>query len=516
MLQRPDFNQLSTDQLRALAADLFDRMENKDRALIHRDAVIEKLTHEVAILKRHKYAQRSEQLDAVQGNLLDELIDGDLAAIEAELAQLAPAEAPTKAKKQPKRAPLPPELPRTLIHHEPENTQCRCGCQLKRVGEDISEKLDYVPGEFTVERHIRGKWACEQCETLIQAPVPAQVINKGIPTAGLLAQVLVAKYSDHLPLYRQERIFGRAGLTIPRSTLAAWVGTCGVQLQPLVDALRNVLLQHNVLHADETPVSMLAPGKKKTHRAYVWAYCTTPFSDLSGVIYEFAPSRAGEHARSFLGDWQGKLVCDDYSGYKAGFGNGITEIGCMAHARRNFYDLHKANKSELAAQALEYIGQLYQIERAVKDLPPDKRQAIRDEKARPIADTLHQWMLAHRQKVPDGSGTARALDYSLKRWKALTRYLDDGAVPIDNNWVEIQIRPWALGRSNWLFAGSLRSGQRAAAAMTLIQSAKLNGHDPYAYLKDVLTRLPTQKNSAIDELLPHNWTPGIRLRIRMP
>jgi len=509
MLQRPDFNQLSTDQLRALAADLFDRMENKDRALIHRDAVIEKLTHEVAILKRHKYAQRSEQLDAVQGNLLDELIDGDLAAIEAELAQLAPAEAPTKAKKQPKRAPLPPELPRTLIHHEPENTQCRCGCQLKRVGEDISEKLDYVPGEFTVERHIRGKWACEQCETLIQAPVPAQVINKGIPTAGLLAQVLVAKYSDHLPLYRQERIFGRAGLTIPRSTLAAWVGTCGVQLQPLVDALRNVLLQHNVLHADETPVSMLAPGKKKTHRAYVWAYCTTPFSDLSGVIYEFAPSRAGEHARSFLGDWQGKLVCDDYSGYKAGFGNGITEIGCMAHARRNFYDLHKANKSELAAQALEYIGQLYQIERAVKDLPPDKRQAIRDEKARPIADTLHQWMLAHRQKVPDGSGTARALDYSLKRWKALTRYLDDGAVPIDNNRVENQIRPWALGRSNWLFAGSLRSGQRAAAVMTLIQSAKLNGHDPYAYLKDVLTRLPTQKNNAIDELLPHNWKPTV-------
>ena len=516
MSQRPDLNRLSNEQLRALTADLFDRMENKDRALIHRDAVIEKLTHEVAILKRHKFAQRSEQLDAVQGNLLDELIDGDLSAIEAELAKLAPAEAPTKAKKQPKRAPLPPELPRTLIHHEPENTQCRCGCQLKRVGEDVSEKLDYVPGEFTVERHIRGKWACEQCETLIQAPVPPQVINKGIPTAGLLAQVLVAKYSDHLPLYRQERIFGRAGLTIPRSTLAAWVGTCGVQLQPLVDALRNVLLQHNVLHADETPVSMLAPGKKKTHRAYVWAYCTTPFSDLSGVIYEFAPSRAGEHARTFLRNWQGKLVCDDYSGYKAGFNKGITEIGCMAHARRKFYDLHKANKSELAAQALEYIGQMYQIQRAVKDLPLDKRQAIRDEKVRPIADALHQWLVGHRQKVPDGSGTAIALDYSLKRWKALTRYLDDGAVPIDNNWVENQIRPWALGRSNWLFAGSLRSGQRAAAAMTLIQSAKLNGHDPYAYLKDVLTRLPTQKNSAIDELLPHNWTPGIRLRIRMP
>ncbi|KKL70205.1 hypothetical protein LCGC14_2107230 [marine sediment metagenome] len=514
MSQRPDLNQLSADQLRALATELMASLEAKeqalslkDRTLVHRDAVIEKLTHELAILKRHKYAQCSEQLDAVQCNLLDELIDGDLAAIEAELAQLTADETPAKPKKQPKRTSLPPELPRTLIHHEPENTQCRCGCQLKRIGEDVSEKLDYVPGEFTVERHIRGKWACEQCETLTQAPVPPQVINKGIPTAGLLAQVLVAKYSDHLPLYRQERIFGRAGLAIPRSTLAEWVGACGVQLQPLVNALRNVLLEQGVLHADETPVSMLAPGKKKTHKAYVWAYCTTPFSDLKAVVYDFAPTRAGAHARNFLEDWQGKLVCDDYSGYKASFSNGITEIGCLAHARRKFYDLHQANQSQIAAQALEYIGQLYQIEREAKELPPDKRQQIRNEKARPIADALHQWMLAHRQKVPDGSGTARALDYSIKRWKALTRYLDDGAVPIDNNWVENQIRPWALGRSNWLFAGSLRSGQRAAAVMTLIQSAKLNGHDPYAYLKDVLTRLPTQKNNAIDELLPHNWKP---------
>ena len=338
--------------------------------------------------------------------------------------------------------------------------------------------------------------------------MPAQVIDKDIPTAGLLAQVLVAKYADHLPLYRQERIFGRAGLTIPRSTLAEWVGTCGVRLQPLVDALRGILLKQGVLHADETPVAMLAPGKKKTHRAYVWAYCSTPFADLKATVYDFAPGRAGEHDRAFLGDWRGKLVCDDYAGYKAGFGEGITEIGCLAHARRKFHDLHVANKSELAAQALEYIGALYGIERGLKDLRDQDRQRLRAEKSRPIADALHPWMIAQRQKVPDGSGTAKALDYSLKRWAALTRYLDDGAVPIDNNRVENQIRPWALGRNNWLFAGSLRSGQRAAAVMSLIQSAKLNGHDPYAYLKDVLARLPTQKNSAIDELLPHNWTPS--------
>lgn len=256
---------------------------------------------------------------------------------------------------------------------------------------------------------------------------------------------------------------------------------------------------------------MLAPGKKKIHKAYVWAYSTTPFADLKAVVYDFAPSRAGEHARTFLGDWQGKLVCDDYAGYKAGFDKGIIEIGCMAHARRKFYDLHVANQSTLAEQALEYIKLLYQVEAEAKDLTPAQRQIIRAKQAKPITEALHQWMLTQRQKVPDGSGTARALDYSLKRWAALTRYLDDGAVPIDNNWVENQIRPWALGRSNWLFAGSLRSGQRAAAIMTLIQSAKLNGHDPYAYLKDVLSRLPTQKNSAIDELLPHNWKPAINL-----
>ena len=508
MTQQPDLNQLSADQLRALAAELMASLEVKDRALIHSNALNDKLTHELAILKRHKYARRSEQSNALQGLLLDELVDSDLAAIEVELEQAMLTTGQTSTpRQQPKRTALPPELPRTLIHHEPDNTQCRCGCQLKRIGEDVSEKLDYVPGEFSVERHIRGKWACDNCETLIQAPVPAQIIDKGIPTSGLLAQVLVAKYADHLPLYRQERIFGRAGLEIPRSTLAEWVGACGVQLQPLVDALRRELLAHPVLHADETPVSMLAPGKKKTHKAYVWAYCSTGFNDLKATVYEFAPSRAGEHARAFLGDWQGKLVCDDYSGYKAGFGKGIVEIGCMAHARRKFYDLHQANQSTLAAQALEYIKHLYEVERQTKDLPPDKRQVIRAVKARPLADALHQWMLAQRTKVPDGSGTARALDYSLKRWAALTRYLDDGRVPIDNNRVENQIRPWALGRSNWLFAGPLRSGQRAAAMMSLIQSPKLNGHDPYAYLKDVLTRLPTQRSSQISQLLPHQWEP---------
>ena len=505
MEQAPDLNQLTEQQVRDLAAQLLSEVQQRDQTLQRIQLQNDRYKHEIAVLRRHRFARKSEVINTHQHGLLDDLVEEDLAGIEEELERQAPTTSPSQSRPQPKRKPLPPELPRTVITHEPEETVCSCGCQMSRIGEDVSEKLDYIPGTFTVERHVRGKWACAACETLAQAPVPPQVIDKGIPTPGLLAQVLVAKYGDHLPLYRQEKIFARAGVELPRSTLADWVGRCGVALQPLIDALREALHQQAVLHADETPVAMLKPGHKKTHRAYVWAYTSTPFSGVNTVVYDFAPSRSGEHARTFLQGWHGKLVCDDFAGYKASFSQGITEIGCMAHARRKFYDLHAANQSQIAADALAQIGQLYDIERQAKDLYHQQRLQLRQEQAKPILDLWHRWLLAQRQKVPDGSATAKAIDYSLKRWDALIRYCEDGAVPIDNNRVENQIRHWALGRSNWLFAGSLRSGQRAANVMSLIQSAKLNGHDPYAYLKDVLTRLPTQRASEIDELLPHNW-----------
>ena len=324
----------------------------------------------------------------------------------------------------------------------------------------------------------------------------------------MLAQVLVAKFADHLPLYRQEAIFGRAGLAIPRSTLAQWVGTCGVRLQPLVDALKTVILEHRVLHADETPVAMLKPGDGKTHRAYLWAYAPGAFEDIKAVVYDFCESRAGEHARAFLGNWKGSLTCDDFSGYKPLIASGVTEVGCLAHARRKFFDLHAANKSQIAGFALEQFARVYVIERQVKELDTAQRTAVRQKQSKPVLAALQQWMLLQRQKVPDSSATAKALDYSLRRWAALTRFVDDGQLPVDNNWIENQIRPIAIGRNNWLFAGSLRAGQRAAAVMSLIQSARMNGHDPYAYLKDVLTRLPTHKASRIDELLPLRWQPA--------
>ena len=498
---------MDAQQLREFATDLIETLACKDRELQHKQLKIEQLSHEMAVLKRWKFAARSEQLHGEQRSLLDEAIDADLEAIAAELATLRSPECTLPAKDKPKRSPLPAHLPRVEVRHEPERTVCSCGCAMKRIGEDVSEKLDYTPGVFHVERHIRGKWACARCQTLIQAPVPAQVIDKGVPTAGLLAQVLVAKYADHQPLYRQEGIFERAGLALPRSTLAQWVGACGVRLQPLVDALKATLLTRAVLHADETPVAMLTPGKGRTHRAYIWSYSSTQFDSVHGVVYDFADSRAAVHPKEFLDGWSGQLVCDDYSGYKGLFAVGVTEIGCLAHARRKFNELCVNHQSPLAEEALKWFGALYDVERQARELSAEQRQRIRQTQSRPIADKLHQWLLLQRQKTTDGTAMAKAIDYSLGRWQALMRFLDDGALPIDNNWVENRIRPIALGRSNWLFAGSLRAGKRAAAVMSLIQSARLNDHDPYRYLKDVLERLPTQRASRIGELLPHSWMP---------
>ena len=519
VVEQQSLSELSADQLREMvdallraAAARNEQVTRQSTEIRHKQALIDKLTHENALLKRLKFAAQSERYSAEQRSLLDETLEADLQEVSDEIEQIVSiTQAAPREKQQPRRQLLPANLPRREICHEPESTTCGCGCRMLRIGEDVAEKLDYEPGVFTVERHVRGKWACAKCQTLTQAPVEAHIIDKGIPTAGLLAQVLVAKFADHLPLYRQEKIFGRAGFEIARSTLAQWVGSCGVQLQPLVDALSQEILTHDVLHADETPVQMLKPGNGRTHRAYLWAYAPGAFEDMKAVVYDFCETRAGEHARAFLGDWRGSLVCDDYAGYKAGFASGrVIEAGCLAHARRKFFDLHAANKSQVAASALQQISAVYEIERELKNLPPDERLRIRQVRSIPVLDALHRWMLLTRQKITDGSATARALDYSLKRWTALTRFAGDGRLPMDNNHLENQIRPIAIGRNNWLFAGSLRAGKRAAAVISLIQSAKLNGHDPYAYLKDVLTRLPTQRASQIGELLPHRWQPSLK------
>lgn len=520
---------MDTDQLRSLLLSQIEANSKLQAKVVevqstnaelqvvvkYKEAVISKITLELALHKRFRFSKKAESFTAEQRHLFDETLDGDIAQIEQEeLDKLPEQDKETVTRNlKPKRKSLPPELPRTEIRHEPDSTLCKCGCQLKRIGEDVAEKLDYQPGTFSVERHIRGKWVCDECETLIQAPVPAHVIDKGMATTSLLAQVLVNKFADHLPLYRQEQMFDRTGYKLSASTMGSWVGQCGAALQPLVDALRTEILKQSVLHADETPITMLCAKQalktgSASKKAYLWAYATTQHADIKAVVFDFAEGRSGQHAKAFLDGWSGILICDDYQDYKALIkDNKITEAGCMAHARRKFFELYAANKSHIAQAALEQFNAIYAVEAQLQNMPPDERRHRRQADIKPLMNKLKQWLLDHKIKVPDRSGTMKAIDYSLKRWDALATFLDNPHTPIDNNWVENQIRPIAVGRKNWLFAGSLRSGQRNAAIMSLVQSAKLNGLNPLEYLKDVMDRLPTQPYSRINELLPHSWIP---------
>ena len=383
VIETAHLDQLPEAQVRALAARLITEVR-------HKQATIEKLTHEMAVLKRLKFAAKSEAFTAEQKSLLEETIDEDLEALSRELEREQPAEeSPRAQKQQPKRQPLPAHLPRREIRHEPEATVCGCGCLLKRIGEDIAEKLDYTPGVFTVERHIRGKWVCTQCETL-SAGAGAGAHHRQGPAdhriAGAGAGGQVRRSPAAVPAGSDLRA-GRDGLS--RSTLAQWVGACGVQLQPLVDALKAEMLTRPVLHADETPVAMLKPGHGKTHRAYLWSYGTTVFDPIKAVVFDFAESRAGRHVQTFFGQpteagWRGTLICDDYAGYKSLFGDRITEAGCLAHARRKFFDLWANHKSTVAEQALVFFGQLYDAR--ARGGRPGRRRATTDPAAEGQAD----------------------------------------------------------------------------------------------------------------------------------
>lgn len=329
------------------------------------------------------------------------------------------------------------------------------------IGEDISEQLDVEPAKFFVHRHIRPQYACRPCESITAAPVPPAVIDGGMAAPGLITWVLISKYIDHLPLYRLEQIAARDGVNLARSTLSEWVGRYGVALQPLADRLRELLRRRAVLHADETPVQQLDPGKGKTKRAYLWAYRSNDLDEGSRLaVFDYQAGRSGEHARAFLGDWKGHLMVDDYAGYKALFAMGISEVGCMAHARSKLFELHAANQNPIAAEALLRIGELYAIEARVRDIGEDARQRLRAEEAVPKLHTMHDWLQLTRKNVANGGSLAKAMDYSLKRWSELSRYAHSGSLPIDNNPVENIIRPIAVGKKNWLFTGSERAGHR--------------------------------------------------------
>lgn len=482
-----------------------------EREIKFKDAKLEKITFELARLKAWKFGARTERMNAEQRQMFEDTAAEDEADLQAQLDALQgqtslPVSA-EKTQRAPRRQKLPEDLRRVEHRHESADTTCGCGQAMERVGEDVSERLDIVPAEFFVHRHVRGKWACRCCQTLVQEPVAPQVVDKGLPTAGLVAHTLVSRFVDHVPYYRQEQINARSGVHTPRSTLASWAGAGGMALAPLYDALREFVLKAKVLHADETPVAMLDPGAGKTKKAYVWAYARGAFDPIPAVVYDFAPGRAARHPVEFLGRWSGTLTCDDYAGYGTVLKlNDRIEAGCLAHARRKFDELAKAGASTVATQALQRMATLYRIEQEMAGCSSADRLDARQRRSVPLWRELQAWLKHERARVPDGGGIAAAIDYSLRRWDALGRFLHDGDVAIDNNHIENLMRPWAMGRKAWLFAGSELAGQRAAMVMSLVQSARLNGHEPWAYLRDVLERLLEHPNHRIDELLPHRWT----------
>jgi transposase len=554
-LKPQDLQGLSPDTVTALAAKMLEHirhqaselqskghelelqqklLQRKDRDIAWRDAKIEKITFELTRLKRWKFGAKSEAMTADQRQMFQDTLLEDEADLEAQLAALQAALPKMQAKpkttpRRPRRQALPDHLRRVDHHHEPEDTNCTtpdCGQPMTRVGEDVSERLDIVPAEFFAHRHIYGKWACRCCqrqgiERLVQEPADPQIIDGGIPASGLVAHTLISRFVDHLPYYRQEAINARSGVHTPRSTLAAWAGRAGAAMQPLYEAHKRFVLSCPVLHADESPVAMLDPGAGKTKRAYIWAYARGELDAEAGVIYEFCLGRGSQYPVAFLGAaqgppgspredqpaWSGTLVCDQYAGYDRALDRRVypqrIAAHCAAHARRKFDEL--VVTSEVAKEAIKRLGWIYHVEGQFEGMDAQQRLAAREQLTRPLWKELHVWLKLERRRVPDGGSIAAAIDYSLNSWTALTRHLEDGAVPIDNNFIERQIKPWAMGRRAWLFCGSELAGQRAAIVMSLVQSAKLNGHDPWAYLRDVLERLPSHPNSRIEELLPHRW-----------
>jgi transposase len=501
-----DLRTLDREALETLVLTLQSDLGVHQEQLLSRNNEIEHLKLIIAKLKRMMFGRKSEKVAREIEQL--ELKLEELETRHAERGAATAVSSPSKNK--PTRGPLPEHLPREVHTHLPAEDACpECGGGLRKLGEDVSEILEYVPESFKVIRHVRPKLNCTKCNVIVEASAPSRPIERGLAGPGLLAHVLVSKYADHCPLYRQSEIYARQGVDLDRSTLADWVGAASHLVTPLVDQVRKHVLAATKLHADDTPVPVLAPGMGRTKTARIWTYVRDdrPTGDdaLPAVWFAYSEDRKGEHPKRHLSNFTGILQADAYAGFHHLYEGGrIVEAACWAHVRRKFYDIHAATGSAIASEAVERIGLLYDIEREVRGKPADLRCEIRQARARPLLDDLHRWLTKMLTGVSRKSDTAAAIRYALSRWRALCRYLDDGQIEIDNSGAERALRAIALGRKNFLFFGSDSGGENAAAIYTLLGTAKLNGLDPELYLRHVLERIADHPVSRVHELLPWN------------
>ena len=504
------------DSLHALIAAQAAELAAAREGLKAKVLEVEKLKVQLARLKRMQFGRSSEKLarEIEQLELALEDLETEAPPEASEDPDGAGGDAgDAKPPRKPRRK-LPGHLPREDVRHEPDAGCPDCGGALRPVGEDVTEILDYIPGRFRVIRHVRPAYSCRCCEGMVQEPMPSLPIERGMASPGLLAHVPVNKFADHLPLYRQSQIFAREGVELPRTLLAGWVGRCAELVRPLVDAVEAHVLAGARIHGDDTPVPVLDPGRGKTKTGRLWVYLRDerPHGGRAPpvVFHRYSPDRKGVHPQGHLEDFAGALHADGYAGFGELYKpdkNGVVsvlEVACWAHVRRKFHDVHAATTSPIAKEALERIGKLFDVERAVNGRTLEERARARRDRSGPALVDLKAFCEANLRRLPGRSDLAVAMRYAFGRWPALTRYVDDGHLEISNNAAERAIRPLALGRKNWLFAGSDAGGRRAAAIYTLIETAKLNDLDPQAYLVEVLTGIADHPINRIDELLPWN------------
>ena len=511
----PDLDRLDPEALKALVIAKHNESMEQHKELTSSTHEIEHLKLVIEKFRRMIFGRKSEKLTGELEQLEFRLEELETAQAAEEAAQAAtePAQtdsprADSKRRTRPSRKPLPEDLPREVVTHLPPHANCPdCGGVMRQFGEDVSEQLERIPATYKVIRHVRPKFACAACERVIEAPAPARPIDNGLPGPGLLAHVLVSKYADHLPLYRQSQIFAREGVDLERSTLAGWVGASSQLLAPLVDEIKKHVFSASKIHADDTPVPVLAPGNGKTKTGRLWTYVRDDrpagYSTAPAVWFAYSEDRKGEHPRRHLKDFKGALQADAYSGFHHLYGGGaIYEVACWAHARRKLYDIHVVHASPTTTEGLARIGALYGIEEQIRGMPAEVRASVRQQRARPLLDELHNWMEKALRSLSAKSETAAAIRYALSHWRALTRYVDDGLLEIDNSAAERALRAVAIGRKNYLFMGSDSGGQRAASLYSLIGTAKLCGLDPAFYLRTVLATISGHPINRIQQLLP--------------